>query len=51
LYEKARAGLVKDFTGVSAPYETPLNPDLVLDTENLSKEESVKILLGIALQS
>ena len=33
LYRKARAGLLKDFTGVDAPYEEPLQPDLVLDTD------------------
>jgi len=32
LYKKARAGEVKEFTGVSAPYEEPLHPELVLDT-------------------
>ncbi|MGE0754433.1 MAG: adenylyl-sulfate kinase, partial [Alphaproteobacteria bacterium] len=33
LYKRARAGEIKDFTGISAPYEEPENPDLVLDTE------------------
>ncbi len=33
LYKKARAGEIKDFTGISAPYEEPENPDIVLDTE------------------
>ena len=32
LYQKARKGLVKDFTGISSPYEEPENPDLVIDT-------------------
>ena len=32
LYKKARAGLIPQFTGVSAPYEAPLNPELVIDT-------------------
>ena len=36
LYAKARAGEVKDFTGISAPYESPLNPDLVIDTSQLT---------------
>ncbi|MDX1975314.1 MAG: adenylyl-sulfate kinase [Rickettsiales bacterium] len=36
LYAKARAGEIKDFTGVNAPYEEPENPDLVLDTESTS---------------
>ena len=36
LYKKARAGQIPEFTGISAPYEEPENPDLVLDTENQS---------------
>ena len=34
LEERARAGEVKDFTGISSPYEAPLNPELVIDTAN-----------------
>ena len=45
LYKKARAGEIKEFTGISAPYEEPLNPDLVIDTEMLSMEASVAALL------
>ncbi|MDX2072806.1 MAG: adenylyl-sulfate kinase [Alphaproteobacteria bacterium] len=45
LYKKARAGEIKDFTGISAPYEPPENPDLVVDTEALSVEESVAKLV------
>ncbi len=41
LYKKARAGEIKQFTGIDAPYETPLNPDLIIDTEILNIEESV----------
>lgn len=41
LYAKARAGLIKDFTGVSAPYEPPEAPELVLDTATLSLQDSV----------
>lgn len=36
LYKKARSGEIKEFTGVSAPYEEPLNPELTLDTDELS---------------
>jgi adenylylsulfate kinase len=36
LYRKARAGLIRDFTGVSSPYEEPVNPDLELDTSALA---------------
>ena len=35
LYKKARAGEIKEFTGISAPYEEPLNPELILDTDKL----------------
>jgi len=43
-YKKARQGKISDFTGVSAPYETPENPELVIDTGTLSVEECLKIL-------
>ncbi|MDJ0927181.1 MAG: bifunctional sulfate adenylyltransferase/adenylylsulfate kinase [Gammaproteobacteria bacterium] len=38
LYAKARAGIIKEFTGISDPYETPANPELVIDTSGLSPE-------------
>lgn len=49
LYAKARKGEIKDFTGVSAPFEAPVDPDLSLDTSKLSVEESVRRLLEIIL--
>jgi adenylylsulfate kinase len=45
LYAKARKGEIKDFTGVSAPFEAPEHPALSLDTSVLSLEESVNKLL------
>ncbi|KAG9100213.1 Adenylyl-sulfate kinase [Ceratobasidium sp. 392] len=42
LYKKARAGEIKDFTGISAPYEAPENPEIHIRTDELSVEESVK---------
>lgn len=45
LYAKARRGEIKEFTGISDPYEEPENPELVLDTQNLSPEESVQKIL------
>ena len=45
LYKKARAGEVKDFTGISAPYEEPLNPELTIDSSALSVEESTREIL------
>jgi bifunctional enzyme CysN/CysC len=44
LYAKARSGEIAEFTGVSAPYEPPVTPELHLDTNNHSVEESVAIL-------
>ena len=49
LYAKARRGEIKDFTGVSAPFEAPQSPDLELDTSSLSLEESVNSLLNYIL--
>jgi len=41
LYEKARAGKIPEFTGISAPYEPPLKPEITLATSSLTVEESV----------
>ena len=49
LYAKARRGEIKDFTGISAPFEAPLHPSLTLDTSVLSVEESVNELLTLVL--
>ena len=46
LYKKARAGEIKNFTGIDSPYEPPVNPELVLDTGALSIEQSVDKLLA-----
>lgn len=45
LYEKAKRGEIPNFTGVSAPYEEPENPEIVLDTEAYTIEECVDQLL------
>jgi adenylylsulfate kinase len=47
LYEKAFRGEIKEFTGVSDPYEPPLNPELTLDTEHQSAEESAATILSL----
>ena len=47
LYAKARKGEIKEFTGVSAPFEAPERPDLSLDTSVLSVEQSVNRLLEL----
>ena len=41
LYKKARAGEIKQFTGIDAPYEAPVDPELVVNTDRESPEESV----------
>ena len=47
LYEKAFKGEIKEFTGVSDPYEPPLNPELTLDTEHQSAEDSAAKILTL----
>ena len=49
LYEKAIRGEIKNFTGISAPYEKPNSPNLVVPTENISIEESSEILYNFAI--
>ena len=49
LYAKARRGEIKEFTGISAPFEAPEHPELSLDTSKLSLEESVNRLLELIL--
>jgi adenylylsulfate kinase len=45
LYQKARAGQIPEFTGISAPYEEPSSPELVLDTNQQTVEQSVGALI------
>ena len=45
LYEKAFSGEIKEFTGVSDPYEEPSDPELRIDTEEHPPEESARIVL------
>ncbi len=46
LYKKARAGEIPEFTGISAPYEPPLKPELEIRTDELSVEESAEKIIG-----
>lgn len=46
LYKKARSGEIKNMTGISAPYEAPINPDLEVVTDGHSIEESVEIIIN-----
>ena len=45
LYQRARAGEIKEFTGISAPYEVPKNPEVTLDTHELSVEQCVEYVI------
>jgi adenylylsulfate kinase len=45
LYKKARTGEIKEFTGISAPYEEPLSPEIVIDTSEYDLEESSRIVI------
>ncbi|MGZ4955866.1 MAG: adenylyl-sulfate kinase [Methylobacter sp.] len=47
LYKKARLGEIKDFTGISSPYEEPENPDLKIDTSQLTLEESAQLIISL----
>lgn len=45
LYAKARKGLIKDFTGINAPYESPENPDITIDTTKVSVDEAAETII------
>ena len=51
LYARARRGEVKDFTGISAPFEAPAHPALSIDTSRLSLEESTMAVVEMILQA
>ncbi len=46
LYAKARAGIIKEFTGVSDPYEPPVNPEITISTHKETLDESVGKVIG-----
>lgn len=46
LYEKVRKGEISQFTGVDSPYEAPVSPELVVDTEKQTVEEAVDAIVG-----
>ena len=46
LYKRARAGEIKNYTGIDSPYEEPENPELIIDTDNQSLEGSVSTILN-----
>ena len=47
LYAKARAGIIKEFTGVSDPYEKPVDADLVVDEKLTAEEAAQQIVLHL----
>ncbi len=47
LYQKARAGEIKEFTGISAPYEAPSQPELTVNTDNQSLEECTERVIAL----
>ena len=49
LYAKARRGEIKEFTGVSSPFEAPLSPDIEIDTSALDIEESVEKIISAVM--
>ena len=46
LYAKAQRGEITDLTGLSSPYEEPVNPDVVIDSETLSASQAVELILS-----
>jgi adenylylsulfate kinase len=50
LYAKARRGEIRDFTGISSPYEIPLNPELVIDTEQKGLTDCVESVTDLLIQ-
>lgn len=51
LYKKAREGKIENFTGIVSPYEAPLNPEIIVDTENESIEKCIDKILEYLLEN
>ncbi|NDF17140.1 MAG: adenylyl-sulfate kinase, partial [Verrucomicrobia bacterium] len=45
LYKKARLGEIKNFTGIDSPYQAPDSPEIVIDTDTLTIEQSVDLVI------
>ncbi len=45
LYQKARTGEIKNFTGISSPYETPINPDFIFNSEENTSNQQIDLLI------
>ena len=50
LYKKARAGEIKGFTGIDAPYEAPLNPELIVETDKNNIEDCAQIVIDYLVE-
>jgi adenylylsulfate kinase len=50
LYKRARSGEIKNYTGIDSTYEAPRKPELIIDTEQLSIDESVKIVMCLLVE-
>ena len=50
LYNKARRGDLKHFTGIVSPYERPENPEITIDTRAMNAEQSAEQIIGVLLQ-
>ena len=46
LYKKARAGSLRNFTGIDSPYEAPVSPEIHIDTTRLSAEQAARLIIG-----
>jgi adenylylsulfate kinase len=46
LYKKVREGTIKEFTGISAPYEEPEKPEIIIDTDKYDIKESVELIIN-----
>jgi bifunctional enzyme CysN/CysC len=46
LYKKARSGNLKNFTGIDSPYEPPIQPDIRIDTTNMSPEDAAELIVS-----
>ena len=51
LYRKARAGEIKDFTGIDSPYESPVSPEIHIKNDNISIEDACKIILEYLIEN
>ena len=50
LYKKARAGQLKNFTGIDSPYEPPVNAEIRIDTSTLTPEDAAELIVNFVLK-